>query len=550
MGKALKITISTLLLSVLLLNRALPALAQGETALDRATDNPYLSYYNPALMKPDARVISADVCVYGGTSAGVIAAVQLKKMGKSAVILEPGGHLGGLSSGGLSFTDIGNKKAIGGLSHDFYKRLGQKYGKPEEWRFEPHVAEQVFNELIAESATPVYRYQFVRSVRKENGRITQIRTVSGLTVRADVFIDATYEGDLMALAGVAYRIGRESNATYSETLNGVQQRDKHQFEFAIDPYTVAGDPNSGLLPGVWAEENTTTGQGDNSIQAYNFRLCLSSDPANQTPFPRPRHYDPRQYEMLARYLNAGWNKIFGGFGILVNKKVDLNNNGAISSDFIGMNRDYPVATYRQRERIFQEHLAYQQGWLYFLATDPQVPPAVRAQVVKWGLARDEWPETDNWPAQLYIREARRMVGAYVMTEANVRATQTADDAIGLAAYTMDSHNTRRFVRDGRLWNEGDVQVGGFPPYPISYRAIVPQKSQCRNLLVPVCLSTSHIAYGSIRMEPVFMILGQSAATAAALAIDGGYDIQDVPYADLKARLIQDEQVLAWVKEAK
>lgn len=535
-----------LLLLSLLCGQAF-ASAQVAPVIERATDNPYLSYFNPALIKPDPRVLSTDVCIYGGSSAGVIAAVQLHRMGKRAIILEPTGHLGGLSSGGLSFTDIGNKKAIGGLSHNFYQRLGRKYGKPEEWRFEPHVAEQVFNELIAESGTPVHFYEFVRSLQKERGRITQMTTMSGLTIRAKMFIDATYEGDLMALAGVAYRTGRESNSTYGETFNGVQLRDKHQFEFAIDPYVIVGDPTSGLLPGVFADEPQALGDGDYAIQAYNFRLCLTNDPEKRMPFPRPRNYDPGQYALLARYLATGWSKVLGGFGPLVNKKVDLNNNGAISTDYIWGSHEYPGGHYLNRERIFQDHVSYQQGLLYFLCNDPQVPQGIRERVSPWGLARDEFVETDGWPHQLYIREARRMVSAYVMTEHNVRGTRVVEDPVSLAAYTMDSHNTRRFVRDGRLWNEGDVQVGGFPPYPISYRSIIARKSDCENLLVPICLSTSHIAYGSIRMEPVFMILGQSAATAAALAIDSDSALQDISYPALKARLEQDGQVLAWVK---
>lgn len=506
-----------------------------------------LYYYNPDVVKPIVQTLQTDVCIYGGTSAGVAAALQLSRMGKRAVLLEPGGHLGGLSSGGLSNTDIGNKRAIGGIAREFYRRAGEKYGVAEEWRFEPKVAEQIFGEMIREARVPVYYRQFLRSVEKNGARIVSIRMESGLLVRAGAFIDATYEGDLMARAGVKYHVGRESNATYGETLGGVQVRDKHQFDRAVDPYVVEGDPQSGLLPGINPGDPGKPGAGDRRIQAYNFRLCLTEDPANRIPFEKPAGYDPREYVLLARYLQAGWpeSEVFRKFDPIRGRKVDKNNHGAISTDYIGQNYDYPEADYATREKIFQAHVTYQKGLMWFLGNDPAVPEPIRRRWGRWGLCKDEFPDTGGWPHQLYVREARRLISDYVMTERNCRGRETAPDSVGLAAYTMDSHNCQRFVREGRVWNEGDVQAGGLPPYPIAYRAIIPKRSECENLLIPVCLSASHIAYGSIRMEPVFMVLGQSAATAAALALENRTAIQDVPYATLERRLREDRQVLAW-----
>ncbi|MES2461174.1 MAG: FAD-dependent oxidoreductase [Armatimonadota bacterium] len=518
-------------------------------------------YYNPSAAgaaKP-AQTIETDVCIYGGTSAGVAAAVQLSRMGKKAVILEPGGHLGGLSAGGLGQTDIGHKEAIGGISREFYGRVGKKYGMTaEEWRFEPHVASQVFGDLIAEAKVPVHYRQFLKSVEKQGNRITTLTTESGLTVRARVFIDATYEGDLMAQGKVGFHVGREANAVYKETLNGIQVHKTHQFNHPVDPYVVEGDPKSGLLPGITSGKIPGTGEGDNRVQAYNFRLALTNDPDNRIAFEKPEGYDPKEYVLLARYLKAGWpeSEVFRKFDPIHNSaskepgrylKVDKNNHGATSTDFIGRNHDYPTADYATRERIFQEHVRYTQGLMWFMGNDPAVPPAIRTRWNTWGLCKDEFTETGGWPHQLYVREARRMVADYVMTERNCVGKEVIPDPVGLAAYQMDSHNCQRFVKDGHVSNEGDVQTGNVPPYPISFRSIVPKKAQCDNLLVPVCLSASHIAYGSIRMEPVFMILGQSAATAAAMAIDTKAAVQDIPYEKLKARLLEDKQILVGPK---
>jgi hypothetical protein len=422
------------------------------------------------------------------------------------------------------------------------------------WTFEPHVAEKIMDELVAEFKIPVFRNERLdlkRGVEKDGARMVRITMESGKSFEGRMFIDATYEGDLMAKAGVSYHVGREANSTYGETLNGVQTKNatKHQFLKPVDPYIKPGDPSSGLLPGIHAGPPGAEGAGDQRVQAYNFRICMTDAPDNQSPFPKPEGYDPLRYELLLRYMQAGVFDLFGNNQMMPNHKTDTNNNGGFSSDNIGMNYEYPEGDYATREKIFKEHVVYHQGLLYFLVNDPRVPERARKATAKWGLAKDEFPETGGWPHQLYVREARRMISDYVMTEQNCRGTRLAEDSVGLGAYNMDSHNVQRYVKDGYARNEGDVQVPVAGPYPISYRSIVPKATECTNLLAPVCLSASHIAYGSIRMEPVFMVLGQSAATAASLAIDEKIDVQKVEYSKLKERLLADKQVLTWQKRA-
>lgn len=495
------------------------------------------------------RAESFDVVVYGGTSGGVAAAVQAAKMGQRVVLIEPGKHLGGLTSGGLGATDIGNKGAIGGISREFYRRIGRHYGKDEAWTFEPHVAEQIMDEFVREAGVTVVRQErldLAGGVKKQGPRIVLIRMESGREFAGRAFIDATYEGDLMAKAGVSYHVGREANSVYDETLNGVQLGSKkHQFNAPVDPYVVPGDPKSGLLPGVHAGGPGEHGQGDRRVQAYNFRMCMTDDPANRLPFPKPAGYDPLRYELLRRYIEAGVFDALGSNLPMPNRKTDTNNNGAFSTDNIGMNYDYPDGDYATREKIFQEHVAYQQGMMWFLANDPRLPQKVRDFVNRWGLCKDEFVESGGWPHQMYVREARRMISDYVMTQHNCQGRKVAEDSIGLAAYGMDSHNTQRYVKDGHAINEGDVQVHGFTPYPVAYRSITPKTTECDNLLVPVCLAASHIAYGSIRMEPVFMVLGQSAATAACQAIDADVSVQKIDVKKLQERLLADKQILTW-----
>ena len=501
-----------------------------------------------------AEAIEADVCIYGGTSGGVAAAVQASRMGKTAVVAEFGRHLGGLSSGGLGATDIGNKGAIGGISREFYRRLGQHYGEEETWKFEPHVAEQTFHDMLKEAKVRVLLEQRLAGVTKQGGRILEITMENGNVFRAKMFIDASYEGDLMAGAKVSYRVGREANALYGEALNGIRvNTPKHQFQVSVDPYVKPGDPASGMIPLLQSEPLGKGGEADRSVQAYNFRLCFTTNEANRLPLAPPPHYDPARYELLARYLEAlvadgrkpvlseFWNPIW-----LAHGKTDINNNGGISTDFIGANHGYPEANYRTRERIWKEHEIYTRGFLTFLATSPRVPEQIRAEMKTWGPCKDEFTDNGGWPYQLYIREARRMIADYVMTERHCRGLVKAPDPVGLGAYGMDSHNCRRLARSGHVFNEGDVQAQGFRPYPISYRSIIPGAGECENLLVPVCLSATHIAYGSIRMEPVFMILGQAAATAACLSLDDQTSVQSLNYEKLRARLLEDKQILAWV----
>ena len=509
-----------------------------------------------------------DVVVYGGTSAGVAAAVQAKRMGKTAIIVCPDKHLGGLTAGGLGWTDSGRKEAVGGISREFYQRIKKHYDKaeawiyqkPEEysryrpnddamWVFEPQVAEQTFEDLVAEYKIPVHRDQWLKrkaGVTKDGSRIVSITMLSGKTYRGKMFIDATYEGDLMAGAGVSYYVGREGNDVYGETLNGVQTRNatKHQFEKPVDPYIKLGEPASGLLPRIHAGSPGKEGHGDNRVQAYNYRMCLTKVPENRVPFPRPANYDPMQYELLARYLDKGWRAIFVKFDPAPNAKTDTNNHGAFSTDNIGMNYDYPEASYEHRREILKEHEDYQKGLMWFLAYDRRVPADVREKVSQWGLAKDEFTDNGNWPHQIYVREARRMISDFVTTELHLRRTKPTPKPVGMGSYNMDSHNVQRYVDEkGCARNEGDIQVNPGGPYPISYGALVPKASECTNLLVPVCVSSSHIAYGSIRMEPVFMILGESAATAAAFAIDDNINVQDVDYSRLRPRLLADNQVL-------
>jgi hypothetical protein len=528
-----------------------------------------------------------DVVVYGGTAAGVAAAVQARRMGKSVVLIEPSRRLGGLTSGGLGQTDIGNKAAIGGLARQFYQAVRTHYNDPAVWKwqrreqymdsgqtrtaagedamwtFEPSVALQVLATWVKD-----YQLDVVYGERLDRGsgvaltgsipwRILSIRMESGRTFRGRMFIDATYEGDLMAAANVSYTVGREANSVYGETLNGVQTRQAkyHQFVPGVDPYVQKGNPASGLLPFLDPEGPGPEGAGDKRVQAYCLRMCLTDHPDNRIPFHKPADYDPLWYELLLRNFEAGESGMPWINSSMPNRKTDTNNRTGFSTDFIGQNYEYPEATYDQRERIAARHRLYQQGLMWTLANHPRVPEQIRREVARWGMCKDEFTEpaaplrvggAAGWQDQLYVREARRMVSDYIMTQHHCQGRQKADDPVGLAAYGMDSHNVQRYVdAQGQVRNEGDVEVGGFSPYPISYRSIVPQADECANLLVPVCLSASHIAYGSIRMEPVFMVLGQSAATAAAQALDEEVPVQRIDGDKLRRRLLSGHQILEW-----
>jgi hypothetical protein len=419
------------------------------------------------------------------------------------------------------------------------------------WTFEPHVAEQLMNAWVADASVDVFRQDRLdlkNGVTKEGPRIVSIRMESGRVFAGQMFIDATYEGDLLAVAGVSYTVGREANRQYGETLNGVQVRNAihHQIAPGVDPYVKPGDPASGLVPGVHAGPPGEEGSADRRVQAYCFRMCVTDSPENRVPFEKPASYDEREYELLFRNFEAGEKRIPWAPTMMPNRKTDTNNNYGFSTDYIGRSYDWSDGNYETRDRIFAEHLQYQRGLMWTLANHPRVPEPIRQEVGRWGNCRDEFAELGGWSHQLYVREARRMIGPVVMTQHHCQARETVSDPVGLAAYTMDSHNVQRYVDgDGKVRNEGDVQVGGFPPYGISYRSLTPRESECTNLLVPVCLSATHIAYGSIRMEPVFMVLGQSAATAACLAIDDQVSVQRVDYAKLRERLLADQQILTW-----
>lgn len=519
---------------------------------------------------------SHDIVIYGGTAAGIAAAVQVKRMGRSVVVIEPTRRIGGLTTGGLGQTDIGNKAAIGGISREFYRRVRNYYQendawnwqKPEEyrsggqsrtgaqedtmWTFEPSAALKILQGFVDEYDIPVvYAERLDRSaggIVRDGAKISGIRMESGRTFLGERFIDATYEGDLMAAAGVSCTVGREANAEYNETLSGVQTRRAvhHQFVPGVDPYVRRGDATSGLLPGIDPQGPGTEGGQDQRVQAYCFRMCLTDHPDNRIPFEKPDDYDEQLYELLFRNFEAGAKHIPWSNSAMPNRKTDVNNNKGFSTDFIGQNYDYPEASYQERERIVARHLSYQRGLMWTLASHPRVPEFVRQEISRWGTCKDEFERADGWQQQLYIREARRMVGQYVMTQHNCQGRLVAEMPVGLAAYTMDSHNVQRHVdADGFVRNEGDVQVGGFSPYPIDYGSIVPVKAQCENLLVPVCLSATHMAFGSIRMEPVFMVLGQSAATAAVHSLEQAVAVQDISYDKLQERLRADAQVLEW-----
>ena len=538
-----------------------------------------------------------DVVVYGGTSAGISAAIQASRMGKKVVLIEPTNRIGGLTTGGLGQTDIGNKHVIGGISREFYQNIKKYYDDPSNWKwqrreeyidegqtrpakgedamwtFEPSAALSVYKKMLSsEKVDLVYNQRLNREtgIKKNGNTIVSIQMENGSVYFAKMFIDATYEGDLMASAGVSYSVGRESNSEYGETLNGVQANKigrtlkwtisrnsyNHNFIDRVDPYIIKGDPKSGLLPYIVKGAPGVDGEGDKGIQAYCFRMTLTNHPDNRIPFKKPANYNELNYELLFRNYEAAIGPIESMYTYgdrlvpwinspMPNRKTDTNNQKGFSTDFIGQNYDYPEASYAEREKIIQEHRDYQQGLMWTLAYHPRIPKKVRDVVSTWGTCKDEYePGSNGWQQQLYIREARRMMSDYVMTQKNCERIDTIDDPVGMGAYGMDSHQVQRYVDvNGFVQNEGNVEAPVPYPYPISYKSIVPKKAECSNLLVPVCVSATHIAFGSIRMEPVFMVLGQSAATAACQAIDEKKAVQDIDYQSLQKTLLKDKQIL-------
>ncbi|WP_267433888.1 FAD-dependent oxidoreductase [Sphingomonas sp. GM_Shp_1] len=532
---------------------------------------PLLLLLAGAAPPPAERV--ADIVIYGCTAGGVIAAIEGRRLGRSVTLVCRDAYVGGMTTNGLSWSDTGNHRAIGGLALDFYRRVKQHYDDPAAWtlaprparaenfvddgamwQFEPHVAERILEDWIAEAGVTVVRDQPIdrslHGVERNGTRLVAFRSVHGRRFAGRMFIDASYEGDLMAGAGVSFATGREANATYGETLNGVQARNttNHQFTIDIDPYRVKGKPASGLLPRISPARLAPDGSADSKIQAYTYRLCLTDVAANRLSLPRPEGYDAGQYALLQRYMDAGYRNFFQKFDRIPNGKADVNNFGAFSTDNIGMNYGYPRGSDAERAAIAAEHRRYQQGLLWYMANDPRVPAETRAEMGRWGLCKDEFTANKGWPREMYVREARRMTSDFVMAEPHVRGLKPTPRPIGMGSYQMDSHNVQRVVdARGFARNEGNIEVGVASPYPIAYDAIVPRRSEATNLLVPVALSASHIAYGTIRMEPVFMILGQSAANAADLALRSSLPVQQVPYGALRARLLDQRQVLSLPK---
>lgn len=521
---------------------------------------------------------SADVVIYGGTSAAITTAVQLKRMNKSVLIVCPETHIGGMSASGLGFTDLGNKRVIGGISKEFYQSVYEHYQDEEAWNwqprieyqnvgqgttaiddtlktmwtFEPHVAEEIFEKMVKEYEIKILRDKWLdreNGVELKDGKIVSMSTLDGEKYTAKIFVDGTYEGDLMAAAGVSYHVGREANSVYNEQWNGVQkQQFHHSHNFGdrkISPYVIAGDPSSGVLPRISTEPPGKQGEGDKKVQAYNYRLCTTNAEENVVPFEKPENYDPAQYELLRRVFNSGRYSMFGG-GKIPNKKRDVNNVGPFSSDNIGMNYEYPDASYEKRKEILKEHISYHKGLLYFWGHDESVPERLKENIKKWGLAKDEFQDNDHWPYQIYVREARRMIGEYVMTENEILGRKEVLKPIGMGSYTMDSHNTQRYItKDGYVQNEGDLGVDAEAPYQIHLGTILPKQKECKNLLVPLAVSSSHIAFGSIRMEPVFMILGQSAGTLAGIAVEDEMNVHQVNYEVLREQLLKDNQILIY-----
>lgn len=489
-----------------------------------------------------------DIVIYGASSAGIAAAVQAVRMGKSVIVIEPGQRIGGMTTCGLGDTDAGNEDAVGGIAREFYLRVGRKYGRQEAvWMFEPSAALAVMEDLVRESGVRIVfgeRLDRSRGVRKSGATMASITMESGLTVAGRMFLDAGYEGDLLAAAGVSSVIGREPNALHGESQNGI--RTENELPSGIDPYRTPGDPASGLLARVNRDPGGRAGDGDRKLQAFNFRMCLTDDPANCLPVAKPDGYNEEDYEIVFRAMAQGQTRRFFKFRELPNRKSDSNNDSGISTDYIGMNHGYPEAGYAEREQMHRAHETYQKGLVWTVQNHPRVPEEIRAFYRPWGLPLDEFTESGHWPPQLYIRESRRLAADYVITESIVSRLEPVPDGVGLGSYAMDSHHTQYCVGDdGFLRTEGGFYLPLDAPYPISYRAMIPRSAECTNLLVPVCLSATHAAYGSVRMEPVFMILGQSAATAACLSIDQGLLPADLPYEALQTRLLADGQILSW-----
>jgi hypothetical protein len=500
-----------------------------------------------------------DLVVYGDSSGAVTAAVSAKRQGLSVILVSPVGFLGGMSSSGLGATDfLGKRNTFGGIASEFYDGIAKAYGKKYVRSFEPHVGQGVFKQLIKDAGVNVLfneKLDRKNGVEMKDGRIVSITTLSGKTFRAKMFIDATYVGDLMAAAGVDFTVGREAEKQYGESLAGVRRGDtkprvhytqgnKDHFIVDVDPYIVKGHPKSGLLPHVHKIEGLTNGQSDKKIQAYTYRMCLTRKNSLRIPLEKPKAYKEIDHELLLRNFDAGDKRFpalvepLAGSG----QKVDWNNTHAVGSDYDGANWDYPEASYKKRREIEAAHRLYIKGFLWTLANNKRVPSNIRKRAAGYGLSKDEFVDNGGWPYMIYIREARRMVSDYVMTEHNCKHKRKINDSVGLGSFGMDSHVVQFFVNEkGFVRHDGVIWHTPPKPYGISYRSIVPKKGQCKNLFSTICVSASHVAHGSIRMEPVFMVLSESAAIAAKIAIQKNIDVQDLDYQDLKKALIANKQ---------
>lgn len=520
-----------------------------------------LSFLLIAAVSAQQTAETYDIVVYGDSSGAVAAAVDAKRRGHSVILVNPTSFLGGMSASGLGATDfLGQRGTFGGIASEFYDGVAAAYGTDYVRSFEPHVGLKVFQKIIADAGVQVVYNELLdrsKGVKMVGKRIESITTLSGKTYRGKMFIDASYVGDLMAAAGVSYTVGREPESQYGETLAGVRrgdtkprihytQRDKDHFIVAVDPYVVAGDPTSGLLPYISKIEGLTNGQGDKKIQAYNYRVCLTTDPKLRIPIEKPEGYREIDHELLLRNFEAGDKRLpaliepLSGTG----SKVDWNNMHAIGSDHAGANWDYPEASYERRHEIEKEHQLYIRGFLWTLAHSPRVPDEIRKKASTYGLPKDEFTDNGSWPWMIYIREARRMIGDYVMTQHDCEGKRSAPDPVALGSFGMDSHCVQHFVTEsGHAQNDGVIWRVPPKPYSISYRSIIPKKGECENVFSPICLSTSHVAHGSIRMEPVFMALSQSAAIAASLAIEKNVAVQDINYSELQKKLEEAKQIL-------
>lgn len=497
-----------------------------------------------------------DVVVYGGTASGVITAYSAAREGLHVRLLEPGAHLGGMVTGGLSATDLGDFHIIGGYARDFYLQAAEHYGvhaleSTPDWHSEPHVDEEIFRQMLSEAGVEI---SFHERIRERKGvvlrarRIQSITTMDGKQWPARIFIDCSYEGDLLAQTGIPYVIGREGIGEFKEDLAGVRaQTPAHQFTWPVSAYNAEHQ----LLPEIDAGPLEAPGSADKKVQAYNFRLILTHNPANRLPWPKPDHYNPASFALLARYLDEFASQRGRAPNLhdvtnpvlIPNDKADFNNNGPISTDYIGHSWLYPEASYTQKQAIWDDTLNYTQSFFYFLSHDPSVPATLRAEINEWGLSKDEFLDTGHWPNQLYIREARRMRGAYIMRQADLQTERTKPDSIGMGSYNSDSHNVQRVTRpDGTVTNEGDVQVP-VQPYEIAFRTILPPATSLENFIVPVCFSATHIAYSSLRMEPQYMIMGQAAGVAASLSIRNNIPVQSVSVDALQANLRAHKAIL-------